>query len=47
MAGKEAIELTPARVIAAADVTHIRYAVNGRRRLVLDNRGRDEEPAPA
>jgi dihydrofolate reductase len=43
----EGIELTPARVIAAPDVTHIRYKVNGRRPLVLDNRGRDEEPAPA
>ena len=43
----EGIELTPARVIAAPDVTHIRYRVNGRRPLVLDNRGRDEEPATA
>jgi dihydrofolate reductase len=47
LGAKEAIELTPARVIAAPDVTHVRYAVNGRHRLVLDNRGRDEEPAPA
>jgi dihydrofolate reductase len=44
---KEGIELTPARVIATPDVTHIRYKVNGRRPLVLDNRGRDEEPAVA
>ncbi len=44
---KEGIELTPARVIATPDVTHIRYTVNGRRPLVLDNRGRDEEPALA
>jgi dihydrofolate reductase len=44
---KEGIELTPTRVIATPDVTHIRYTVNGRRPLVLDNRGRDEEPAPA
>jgi dihydrofolate reductase len=43
----EGIELTPARVIAAPDVTHIRYTVNGRRPLVFDNRGRAEEPAPA
>jgi dihydrofolate reductase len=43
----EAIELTPARVIAAPDVTHIRYTVHGRRALVLDNRGRDEQPATA
>jgi dihydrofolate reductase len=38
---KEGIELLPARVIAATDVTHIRYVVDGRRPLVLDNRGRD------
>ncbi len=43
----EGIELTPARVIASPDVTHIRYTVSGRRPLVLDNRGRDEEPATA
>ena len=42
---KEGIELTPSRVIATPDVTHLRYQVNGRRALVLDNRGRDEEPA--
>lgn len=45
--GTEGIELTPERVIASPDVTHVRYAVNGRRRLVLDNRGREEEPATA
>jgi len=43
----EAIELTPARVIAAPDVTHIRYTVHGRRPLLLDDRGRDEQPATA
>jgi dihydrofolate reductase len=43
----EGIELAPARVIATPDVTHIRYKVNGRRPLVLDNRGRDDEPAVA
>jgi dihydrofolate reductase len=42
--GKEAIELTPARVVATPDVTHIRYKIDGRRPLVLDNRGRDEAP---
>ena len=42
---REGIELTPARVIAAPDVTHIRYQFHGRRPLVLDNRGRDGEPA--
>jgi dihydrofolate reductase len=45
LGGKEAIELTPARVIATPDVTHIRYTIEGRRPLVLDNRGRDPEPA--
>jgi len=44
---KEGIELTPARVVATPDVTHIRYKINGKRPLVLDNRGRDEEPATA
>jgi dihydrofolate reductase len=44
---KEGIELALARVIATPDVTHIRYKVNGRSPLVLDNRGRDGEPAVA
>jgi hypothetical protein len=47
LGGKEGIELTPARVVATPDVTHIRYKINGRRPLVLDNRGRDPEPATA
>jgi dihydrofolate reductase len=42
---REEIELTPTRVIAAPDVTHIRYRVGGQRPLALDSRGRDEEPA--
>ena len=42
---KEGIELTVARVVTTPDATHIRYQVNGRRPLVLDNRGREEEPA--
>lgn len=33
LGGQEAIELTPARVIATPDVTHIRYKVEGRRPL--------------
>lgn len=45
LGSKEGIELTPARVITSPDVTHIRYKINGSRPLVLDNRGRDEEPA--
>ncbi|MER7891629.1 dihydrofolate reductase family protein [Micromonospora sp. NPDC094482] len=36
---KEAIELTPTRVIPTPQVTHIRYAVGGRAPLVLDDRG--------
>jgi dihydrofolate reductase len=44
---KEGIELAPARVIATPDVTHIRYKINGRRPLVLDNRGQEDEPAIA
>ncbi len=44
---REGIELTPDQVIATPDVTHMRYKLNGRRPLVLDNRGRDEEPAVA
>ena len=47
LGGREGIELTPARVVATPDVTHIRYKINGRRPLVLDNRGRDEAPATA
>jgi dihydrofolate reductase len=35
----EGIELTPTRVIEAPEVTHVRYAVNGRARLHLDDRG--------
>jgi dihydrofolate reductase len=38
--GKEAIELTPTRVVHTPEVTHIRYSVNGRAPLVLDDRGR-------
>ena len=30
---------------ATPDVTHIRYTVGARRPLLLDNRGRDEQPA--
>ncbi|MBO0816373.1 MAG: dihydrofolate reductase, partial [Actinobacteria bacterium] len=45
LGGKEGIELTPARVVATPDVTHIRYKVSGRRPLALDDRGRGEEPA--
>ncbi|MET8355813.1 dihydrofolate reductase family protein [Micromonospora sp. NPDC005171] len=36
---REAIELTPTRVLATPEVTHIRYVVRGRAPLVLDDRG--------
>lgn len=39
LAEKEAIELTPTRVVHAPDVTHVRYSVEGRAPLVLDDRG--------
>ena len=42
---REAIELTPVRVIDTPDVTHIRYQVNGRAPLVLDDRGSGESIA--
>ena len=41
---KQAIELTPIRVINTPEVTHIRYRVTGRAALLLDNRGREAEP---
>jgi dihydrofolate reductase len=37
-AHKAAIELTPTRVIHTPEVTHIRYTINGRAALVLDDR---------
>lgn len=45
LADKDAIELTPTRVVHTPEVTHIRYQVNGREALGLDNRGQDEESA--
>lgn len=44
LAAKEAIELTPTRVIHTPQVTHIRYVVDGRAPLVLDDRGRGGGP---
>jgi dihydrofolate reductase len=38
----EAIELMPTRVVHAPRVTHIRYTVDGRAPLVLDDRGSGE-----
>jgi len=42
LADHEAIELTPTRVVETPDVTHVRYSVDGRSPLVLDDRGRGE-----
>jgi dihydrofolate reductase len=39
-AGQDAVELTPTRVVDAPDVTHIRYRVDGRTKLAIDDRGR-------
>lgn len=36
---KEGIELTPIRVVHASDVTHVRYRVDSRAPLLLDDRG--------
>jgi dihydrofolate reductase len=35
----DAVELTPTRVVAAPDVTHVRYRVDGPAALTLDDRG--------
>jgi dihydrofolate reductase len=48
----EAIELTPTRVVHMPRVTHVRYSVDGRAPLVLDDRGSgasrtDAETSPA
>ncbi|WP_367131842.1 dihydrofolate reductase family protein [Saccharothrix sp. HUAS TT1] len=39
---KEGVELTPLRVLPTPNATHIRYRVDGRAPLVLDDRGRGE-----
>jgi dihydrofolate reductase len=39
LADDEGIELTPTRVVETPEVIHIRYAVNGRSTLQLDDRG--------
>jgi dihydrofolate reductase len=44
LGSREGMELTPTRVIASPDVTHMRYRINGRAALVLDNRGLEAEP---
>jgi dihydrofolate reductase len=42
LGAKEGIELTPTRVVDTPTVTHIRYRVDGRAALELDDRGRGE-----
>lgn len=42
---KEAIELTPTRVVHTPQVTHTRYTVTGRAALVLDDRGSGGGPS--
>jgi dihydrofolate reductase len=42
LANDEAIELTPTRIIETPEVTHLRYRINGRAPLVLDDRGAGE-----
>ncbi|MCT9934888.1 dihydrofolate reductase family protein [Planotetraspora sp. A-T 1434] len=39
LADKEAMEFTPTRVVHTPEATHVRYTVNGRAALVLDDRG--------
>ncbi len=39
----DGIELVATRVVEAPDVTHIRYTVSGRSKLVLDDRGASGE----
>lgn len=47
LAEKEAIELTPTRVVHTAGVTHLRYTVEGRAALVFDDLGSGTgEPMP-
>ncbi|WP_370961649.1 dihydrofolate reductase family protein [Amycolatopsis sp. cg9] len=46
----DGIELVPGRVVESPGVTHIRYTVTGRSKLVLDDRGASGDlvgPAPA
>jgi riboflavin biosynthesis pyrimidine reductase len=39
LGAEDGIELIPTRVVEAPEVTHIRYTVSGRSKLVLDDRG--------
>lgn len=40
----EAIELTPTRIVETPEVTHVRYRVDGRSKLVTDDRGSGDAP---
>lgn len=42
LAGNEAVELTPTRVIDTPEATHIRYKIGRRTGLTLDDRGRGD-----
>jgi dihydrofolate reductase len=44
LADDEGIELTPTRVVSEPDITHVRYTVGARTRLVLDDRGSSGRP---
>ena len=43
LGAEDGIELVATRVVAGPDVTHVRYTVSGRSRLVLDDRGASGE----
>jgi dihydrofolate reductase len=43
LGAEDGIELVATRVVAAPDVTHVRYTVSGPSRLVLDDRGASGE----
>jgi dihydrofolate reductase len=43
LGAEDGIELVATRVVAAPEVTHVRYTVSGRSRLVLDDRGASGE----
>ncbi len=43
LGAEDGIELVATRVVAEPDVTHVRYTVRGRSRLVLDDRGASGE----
>jgi dihydrofolate reductase len=42
LAVDEGLELTPARIVDTPEVTHLRYELKGRSKLVFDDRGRGD-----